>query len=238
MPSRQEHAMTAGTWIERGHELDEQGRLAEALDAYRRALTEARATDDALAEALALTSLGAAHAQVGQYADAAARYEEALAAWQALGDRRSALYTQMNRVFLHYGTENWADFEVDAAQARALVEDLGELDPQVRLLWLHGDRAFAAGSLTEGFRLYGEAARLAHVAGGELLWPTVGYVDEHLDHLSITGQRAEASVFCDYLVTLGKRQGLGEAFMEHFRDRAEALRHISLLSASTEEGHV
>jgi hypothetical protein len=71
------------------------------------------------------------------------------------------------------------------------------LTPQVRLLWLHGDRAFAASALEKGFRLYGEAARLAHAAGGELLWPTVGYLDEHLDHLIATGQPAEAAVFCD-----------------------------------------
>jgi tetratricopeptide (TPR) repeat protein len=221
----------AHDWIGRGHELDEQGRLAEALEAYRRALDAARAANDAPAEALALSSLGAAHAQAGQYADALARYDEAIAIWRALGDRRSALYTLMNRAFLHFGMENGPAFEADAAEARALAEELGEIDPQVRLLWLHGDRAFAAGALEKGFRLYGEAARLAVPTGGELLWPTGGYLDEHLDRLVATGQRADAAIFCDYLATLGERAGLGNAFVGHFRDRAEALRSIPLLGA-------
>ncbi len=221
----------AHDWIERGHELDEQGRLAEALAAYQQALDAARSADDASAEALALTSLGAAHAQAGQYDDALTRYDEALAAWRALGDTRSALYTLMNRAFLHFGMEHWADFEADAIEARALAEELSEADPQVRLLWLHGDRAFAAGALEEGFRLYGAAARLAHQAGGALLWPTVGYLDEHLDRLAAAGQRAAAVLFCDYLAALGEREGLGDAFKGHFRDRAEALRRVPLLGA-------
>jgi len=138
----------------------------------------------------------------------------------------------MNRVFLRYATGNWAAFEEDAAEARAWAAELGEIDPQVRLLWLHGDRAFAAGDLERGFRHYGEAARLAHVAGGELLWPTVGYMDEHLDRLAATDQRADAAVFCDYLATLGQHEGLGDAFVGHFCDRAEALRRVPLLGPS------
>jgi len=218
----------AQTWLERGQELDEQGRLAEALAAYQRALTAARAANDAPAAALALTSLGAIHAQAGQYDDALNRYNEALVAWHALGNSRSFLYTLVNRAFLHFEMENGLAFEMDAAEARSLAAELGETEPQVRLLWLLGDRAFAAGTPQDGVRLYGEAARLAVQAGGELLWPTVGYIDEHLDHLATTGRRAEAVMACDYLVTLGQREGLGVAFVGHFQDRAVALRPMLL----------
>ncbi|MER7279736.1 BTAD domain-containing putative transcriptional regulator [Dactylosporangium sp. NPDC000244] len=108
--------------------------------------------------AMTLASLADARTRRGDFAAAAAHFEESIELHRRLGIRSSEAYLLVSRAALHRHTEG---LEVARARLRDFVEDTGQSARDVSHAMLElGHLARAEGDLVEAERLYQEAWRL------------------------------------------------------------------------------
>ncbi len=218
------HAADAPTLNEAGNAFAARGMWNEALACYERSRALYQQGHNERGEALVLNNLAAISYAMGDWETALLTYADALAILRRLDQRPAELLALMNLCFIKYA--QGGDCPAELEQAQRLAEELEQEEPLTRIYWMRGDATLRQGrNLPAGFHYYALACLHAQRAGDDLLDATLAYVGDHLRSLVSEGNRLAALAFCDHLLSFGRGQDMGEAFLS----RVDELR-ASLLS--------
>ena len=218
--------------------------LDEARDDALTALTDARAADDRLQEAVALTLLGEGEAAIGAYDVAEATFGEALTLWRALDDDSGAANVLRGLGMTHL-------FRGDLEQAERFVsEALGSFRSSgnqrgaawalQNLAWIsftHGNIPRAENRLEESADLFGELGDWGGLSWAYGLLAFVRYNQGRLDeaaaiaeHISIegreTGNRWAVGMMDVLLANVALWSGRTRECVERGNDAVELFRDI------------
>jgi tetratricopeptide (TPR) repeat protein len=137
-----------------------QQRFAGTLEHARRALDTYRRAGDASGQAMALNSVGWAHALLGDYHQALTSCREALALMQDLGFRDWQAHTWHSLGYAHCGLANHHQAAASYQHALDLFVELGDRYNQADSLTRLGDVHLSAGDVGAARRAWVRALRI------------------------------------------------------------------------------
>ena len=146
--------------------LGAQGRMAEAIQAWERSLTGARATGNAILEAAALMNLGVASEALGRHADGLRFNEQSSALNEKLGDEGEAARAQANAgaILVAYGPDPDEGFR-RVQSALAVFKRLGDHVFEVFGLRMSGAYQRQTGLIDDAERSLDRALAVARERG-------------------------------------------------------------------------
>jgi len=190
--------------------LDRQGHWQQHVELQRLAIKSAQRLADLMAQGLAHSSLGMAHARLGQHTDAYHHFQECLEIHQARGDltRQAQAHINIGWVLEHLDQKREA--LTHAEQALELHRAAGDAAGEAHALNAVGWRLAQLGEY-ERARGYAEQAVPAQRATGNRhgeagSWDSLGYIHQHLGNHS----RADTC----YQQAIDLYEDLGDRFLQ------------------------
>jgi putative nucleotidyltransferase with HDIG domain len=164
-----DRALIAATSMNLGVIATIRGQLARALAFYRAAVTDLRRLDRPADLAGALNNLGLAYTDLQRWDDADAAYREAVAAGARAGDIDTEARVLGNLAELYVARGDVPAAAIEAARARALIENVADAPTRGVIHRVSGVVARAAGALDEAEWYLSQAERVARTRHDQLL---------------------------------------------------------------------
>ncbi len=172
-----------------------QGRWAEAIGAYERALGVFRELGDRHGEGQTLGNLGNVYAQQGRWAEAIGAYEESLKIKRELGDRHGEATTLNNLGGVYEAQKDWDKALSLCQQSLEILLQLGDAPDVITVLRRLGWIQFHRSELDESFSHLARALSLALQIHAKLVADTLHQIIGLAKEIAETGKSVELARF-------------------------------------------